>query len=179
MLSDRGRPYAPGVPPAALYPPHRRSPRDSSEDGFERWERLDEPLAWRDLVGACDDLLEALGLRGGLKRIDSAPPDAAAEEAGSDCEAEQVEVCFWRAQKIELAVQRMEYSWRDPEGKEAVGVELLAELGPLTRGARLRLIGTQGRIGAFLIDGAWGSSRERLVQCWVDVVERSVRATAR
>ena len=174
ILSDRGHPYAPGLPVPPLYPSHRRRKRESSGDEFERWGRLPCALPWGALVGACDRLLAALELPGRFERVASAPLDAVAKEARSDDEAEQLEVWFWRAGQVELAVQRAEYAWLDPEGEEVVSAELLAEVGPLTGGARLCMIGAQGHVEAFRIDDAFESCCERVAQRWVGVVERSV-----
>ena len=50
--------------------------------------------------------------------------------------------------------------------------ELVAEVGPLSRGARLSLFGAQGYLEGFRVDDASESCCNRVAQCWMDVVER-------
>jgi hypothetical protein len=86
--------------------------------------------------------------------------------------AEPVEVWCWRAGKVQLAVRRAAYAWLDPTGEELMAEELVAEVGPLSRGARLSLFGAQGYLEGFRVDDASESCCNRVAQCWMDVVER-------
>lgn len=172
VLADRGHPYAPGLPFPPLFPPHRRRrAREISGNEYERWGRLGCPLSWQALVGACDELLAGLGLRGRFVRTDTAPLEVLASESLADEAVEQLEVCYWRAGKVKLAVQRAEYAWRDPAGEEVVAVELVAEVGPLTGGARLSLFGVQGHIEAFRVDDASESCCNQVARRWAGLVE--------
>jgi hypothetical protein len=97
-----------------------------------------------------------------------------AHTARSDGGREPVEVWFWRAEEVELVAERTEYAWLDPNGEEVVAAELLAEMGPLTGGARLCLFGTQGYVEAFRIDDALGACCEQVARCWMGVAETLV-----
>ena len=171
ILIDRGHPYAPGLPAARLFPPHRPRRREFGYE-FERWGRHPFPLAWSALVRACDELLAALGLQGSFERVAPETLDAPVGEAQLDG-AEPVVVWFWRAGKAQLAARRTAYAWLDPTGKELVAEELVVEVGPLSRGAHLSLIGSQGYLEGFRVDDASESCCNRVAQCWVEVLERS------
>ncbi len=169
-LADAECASGPGAAVPALFPPHRRRRRESERDPFERWGALPCPMAESLLIDFCNRLLEALDMPGHFAPLVPAELDRAPRELRRDA-SDSVKFGRWRAGETELWLERTDYGWLDPAGREVTATELAAEVGPLAGGVYLSLLGRQGHFEAFRVVGASKSRRDRVARGWLEVVQ--------